>query len=102
MGDQPPDAYEYSLPPLLRLHEQPGYRHLQRPRNLLDVVQRDVDLAPLDGPDVGPVQVACVGEALLGETGVRPKTPDGLPELLAQRGRWHAQQSRAGRYSSTA
>lgn len=54
--------------------------------NADDVMERQVALSALDLPDVGPVQLAAIGERLLAQTQLRAPLADARPELGGCRG----------------
>ena len=56
--------------------EEFGQRHLQRLSDSIHHRERDVLLAPLDGSHVAPVEVALVGEPLLGESALPAQLRD--------------------------
>ena len=54
----------------------------QRVSNCLQRLKADVALAPLDFPDVSPVQAGFIGENILGPTLLLPQRPHFGPDLL--------------------
>jgi hypothetical protein len=71
------------LPDILTTGEpadQIGWIDVQGGRELRDVHEGDVPFAPLEGPDVVPVEAGDLGQSFLGQPERLPSGSDAVPE----------------------
>ena len=83
------------------LLEQFLHVHLQRRREPLERVQRDVSFAALDGSDVGAVQSGEIRKFILGNASLVPKSAEVSTHIEIQiaaalTGRWHSPNTSSG------
>ena len=73
-----------SLAPAINLSEESAQRDVERGDDLLDVVERNVDLPSLDLSHVGAADLRPRGECLLRYSPLVPKPADSLPKHLSR------------------